>query len=62
MKQYDALHPVANAKPKEYMVTPKRQGGRLGSMCECGWYCMHNHKAVEQAEKCAKRHADNVGS
>lgn len=60
-QEFTALHPQANTKPKEFTVAPKRAGGRLGSQCGCGWYCMHNHKEMEQAVKCAKRHADSVG-
>ena len=61
MNQYEALHPVQNAKPKVFIVEPRRQGGSLSARCECGWYCMHNHKLVKQAEQCAERHADTIG-
>lgn len=57
----ESLHPQTNAKPKIFAAEPKRQGGRLGVSCECGWYCMHNHKVMEQADKCAQRHADSFG-
>jgi hypothetical protein len=61
MKQFEALHPVANAKPKRFTAEPRRQGGSLAAHCGCGWYCMHNHKLVGQAEQCAERHADTYG-
>jgi hypothetical protein len=54
------LHPLSGTKPKEYEVAPRRQGGSLSARCECGWYCNHNHKIVEQAEICVERHVKAV--
>lgn len=49
-------HPRANTKPKVMEVDAVRQGGSLSARCECGWYCMHNHKARDQAMICVARH------
>lgn len=52
----EILHPQARAKPKLFDSEPRRQGGSLSARCECGWYCMHNHKAPKQAWICVARH------
>ena len=54
------LHPQANSKPKLFEVESRHQGGSLSARCECGWYCNHNHKAVDQAEICVARHVIDV--
>lgn len=52
----ELLHPQAGTKPKLFNVAATRQGGSLSAKCECGWYCMHNHKAFKQARLCEARH------
>jgi hypothetical protein len=56
----EILHPRQNQKPKAFTATVERKGGRLAAECGCGWYCMHNHKSVEAAGNCIKRHADDI--
>jgi len=52
----ELLHPQANTKPKVFKVEAIRKGGSLSARCECGWYCLHNHKAFQQARLCEARH------
>jgi len=62
MPERKIVHPVAHAKPREFVADVKLKGGRRAAECECGWYCMHNHKSVEAAENCLDKHADELGS
>jgi len=54
------LHPQTNAKPKVLEVDARRQGGSLSAHCECGWYCMHNHKQGDQVMLCVARHVIEI--
>lgn len=53
-------HIVTNSKPKVFDVAAIRQGGSLSARCGCGWYCMHNHKAIDQAMICVARHVIDI--
>lgn len=56
----DLLHPVKNSKPQIYAVDVRRQGGSMHAYCECGYYCMHNHKDGGQARLCVARHVLDI--
>ena len=53
-------HIVQNSKPRIFKVEALRQGGSLSARCGCGWYCMHNHKSVDQTMICVARHVIDI--
>lgn len=61
MNERSIVHPIAHAKPKALEASVQRKGGRLAAECECGWYCMHNHKSVGAAENCVDGHEKSLG-
>ncbi len=56
----EIVHPRANQKPKAMVAEVKVKGGRRAAECECGWYCLHNHKSVEAAENCIEKHRAQI--
>ena len=56
----EIVHPIAHAKPKAYNADVYRKGGRQAAECECGWYCMHNHKSRDAGLNCVERHRAEI--
>lgn len=56
----EIVHPIPHAKPKIYVASVERKGGRLAGECGCGWYCLHNHKSVDAGYNCVEKHRAEI--